>query len=79
MDDFDNDGFVDLIYTGGDDGFYRNNGDGTFTSMPNTFPYGDTMHSFASGDVNRDGQLDVYASYGDSYVSPDNDMSMCCG
>ena len=73
MDDFDNDGFVDLIYTGGDDGFYRNNGDGTFTSMPNTFPYGDTMHSFASGDVNRDGQLDVYASYGDSYVSPDNE------
>ena len=30
------------------------------------------MHSFASGDVNRDGQLDVYASYGNSYVSPDN-------
>ncbi len=72
LDDFDNDGFVDLIYTGGDDGFFRNNGDGTFTEMPNTFPYGDTMHSFASGDVNRDGQLDVYASYGDSYVSPDN-------
>ncbi|MDA9756142.1 CRTAC1 family protein, partial [Flavobacteriales bacterium] len=72
MDDFDNDGFVDLIYTGGDNGYFRNNGDGTFTEMPNTFPYGDTMHSFASGDVNRDGQLDVYASYGDGYVSPDN-------
>ena len=73
MDDFDNDGFVDLIYTGGADGFYRNNGDATFTEVPNLFPYGDTMHSFASGDVNRDGQLDVYASYGDAYVSPDND------
>ena len=72
LDDFDNDGFVDLIYTGGADGFYRNNGDATFTEVPNLFPYGDTMHSFASGDVNRDGQLDVYASYGNSYVTPDD-------
>ncbi|MGB2157823.1 MAG: FG-GAP-like repeat-containing protein [Flavobacteriales bacterium] len=72
MDDFDNDGFVDLIYTGGADGFFRNNGDMTFTEVPNLFPWNDTMHSFASGDVNRDGQLDVYASYGNSYVSPDN-------
>ena len=73
MDDFDNDGFVDLIYTGGDDGFFRNNGDQTFSEVPNLFPWNDTMHSFASGDVNRDGQLDVYASYGNNYVSPDND------
>ena len=72
MDDFDNDGYVDLIYTGGADGFFRNNGDHTFTEVPNLFPYNDTMHSFASGDVNRDGQLDVYASYGNGYVSPDN-------
>ena len=72
MDDFDNDGFVDLIYTGGDEGFFRNNGDHTFTEVPNLFPWNDTMHSFASGDVNRDGQLDVYASYGNGYVSPDN-------
>ena len=73
LDDFDNDGFVDLIYTGGDAGFFHNNGDGTFTNMPNMFPYGDVMHSFASGDVNRDGQLDVYASYGNGYVSPDEE------
>ena len=72
MDDFDNDGFVDLIYTGGAEGFFRNNGDQTFTEVPNLFPWNDTMHSFASGDVNRDGQLDVYASYGNGYVSPDN-------
>jgi len=72
MDDFDNDGFVDLIYTGGAEGFFRNNGDQTFTEVPNLSPWNDTMHSFASGDVNRDGQLDVYASYGNSYVSPDN-------
>ena len=67
---------VDLIYTGGDDGFSQQRG--RHSQMPNTFPYGDTMHSFASGDVNRDGQLDV-ASYGDSYVSPDNDNPMFCG
>ena len=73
LDDFDNDGFVDLIYTGGDDGFFRNNGDHTFSEVPNLFPYNDVMHSFVSGDVNRDGQLDVYASYGDNYVTPDSD------
>jgi len=30
------------------------------------------MHSFALGDVNRDGSMDVYASYGNGYNSPDN-------
>ena len=71
MDDFDNDGFVDLIYTGGDDGYFRNNGDGTFTEMPNTFPYGDTMHSLllATSIATAIGRL---RSYGDGYVSPDN-------
>ena len=52
--------------------YFRNNGDKTFSNVPDMFPYGDTMHSFATGDVNRDGQVDVYASYGNSYVSPDN-------
>jgi len=72
MEDFDNDGYVDLLYAGGTHGYYHNNGDATFTHVPNTFPNNDTMHSFAFGDVNRDGQVDVYASYGDGYVSPDN-------
>ena len=79
MDDFDNDGFVDLIYTGGADGFFRNNGDQTFTEVPNLFPWNDTMHSFASGDVNRDGQLDVYASYGNGYVSLTTATPTFCG
>ncbi len=69
--DFDNDGFVDLIYSGGTHRYYKNNGDGTFTHLTNMFPYGDTMHSFGIGDLNQDGFLDVYASYGSSYVSPD--------
>jgi len=72
LEDFDNDGYVDLIYSGGAHAYFRNNGDQTFSQVPSMFPYGDTMHSFATGDVNRDGQVDVYASYGNSYVSPDN-------
>ena len=71
LEDFDNDGYVDLVYSGGAHAYFKNNGDQTFTNVPNMFPYGDTMHSFATGDVNRDGQIDLYASYGNSYVSPD--------
>ncbi|MCB0762579.1 MAG: VCBS repeat-containing protein [Flavobacteriales bacterium] len=70
--DFDNDGFVDLIYAGGGEGYLHNNGDQTFTLVDNVFPYsGDEMHSFSIGDLNHDGHLDVYASYGDGYVSAD--------
>lgn len=71
MADFDNDGFVDVIVSGGVHRFYRNNGDGTFTE-DEPFTAGDTMHSFAIGDVNRDGTIDVYATYGNGYNSPDN-------
>lgn len=69
--DFDNDGFVDVLVAGGIHRYFRNNGDGTFT-QDNAFSAGDTMHSFALGDVNRDGSVDVYASYGNGYNSPDN-------
>ncbi|MGK0278009.1 MAG: hypothetical protein ACI9RU_000770 [Litorivivens sp.] len=74
MVDFDNDGFVDLIYAGGSEGFLHNNGDQTFTLMEDVFPYdGDELHSFGIGDLNHDGQMDVYGSYGDGYVSADYD------
>lgn len=72
MVDFDNDGFLDIIYSGGLHRYYRNNGNATFTHIPNTFPYSDTMHSFGIGDFNQDGFADVYASYGNSYVSSDS-------
>ena len=72
LEDFDNDGYVDLVYSGGAHAYFKNNGDQTFSNVPNMFPYGDTMHSFATGDVNRDGQVDLYASYGNGYVSADN-------
>jgi hypothetical protein len=71
MTDFDNDGFVDVLISGGFHSYFHNNGDGTFTEQ-NVFVAGDTMHSFAVGDVNRDGFADLYASYGNGYNSPDN-------
>jgi len=72
MEDFDNDGYVDLVYSGGTHRYLHNNGDNTFTEIEGVFPGDDTMHSFAFGDVNRDGSVDLYASYGDGYVSPDS-------
>ena len=71
LTDFDNDGFVDVILSGGLHRYFHNNGDGTFTEQ-SVFTAGDTMHSFAVGDVNRDGFADLYASYGNGYNSPDN-------
>ena len=70
MDDFDNDGFVDLIYTGRAARLLpQSTGTTPSRKCSNLFPgNNDTMHSFASGDVNRDGQLDVYASYGNGYA-----------
>jgi hypothetical protein len=73
MEDFDNDGYVDLVHSGGSHRYFHNNGDKTFTEVGGTFPGDDTMHSFAFGDVNRDGTVDLYASYGGGYVTPDNE------
>jgi len=69
MVDFDNDGYIDMLVTGGLEGYYKNNGDMSFTQIDNVFPYNKTMHSFGIGDLNNDGFLDLYASYGDTYVS----------
>jgi hypothetical protein len=71
--DFDNDGFVDLVHSGGSHRYFHNNGDMTFTLVNNMFVANDVMHSLAIGDLNHDGYLDLYASYGDGYVTPDND------
>jgi hypothetical protein len=69
--DFDNDGFLDIIHSGGVHYVYRNNGNHTFNRKPLLFPSNDTMHAFATGDLNHDGWVDLYANYGDGYVSPD--------
>jgi len=68
--DFDNDGFVDILYAGGNAGLFHNNGDKTFTAVNGAFPGPGTMHSFAIGDLNFDGWLDVFCNYGSSYITP---------
>ncbi|MCF8258669.1 MAG: FG-GAP-like repeat-containing protein [Flavobacteriales bacterium] len=68
MRDFDNDGFVDIIVTGNGHRFYHNNGDRTFTQVNGLFE--SNLHSFAIGDLNHDGFLDIYGSYGTSYTTP---------
>lgn len=69
--DMDNDGFLDLMISGGIERFFRNNGNSTFSVIGGLFPAGDVMHSFATGDLNNDGFQDVFASYGGGYINPD--------
>ncbi len=69
MEDFDNDGFVDLLVSGSDEEIYHNNGDGTFTKLAGVFNNED-MESFAIGDLDHDGFLDVYGGYAEIYTTP---------
>jgi hypothetical protein len=71
MEDFDNDGFVDILVTGSDYQFFHNNGNHTFTKLAGVFGT-QNMESFAIGDLNHDGKIDVYASYAGIYTSPSN-------
>ncbi|MBL0138404.1 MAG: VCBS repeat-containing protein [Bacteroidetes bacterium] len=69
VEDFDNDGFADILVTGSEWMYWKNNGDMTFTQLNGLFA-NNGMLSFATGDLNHDGFIDVYASYGDIYTSP---------
>lgn len=69
MEDFDNDAFVDILVSGSDYQFFHNNGDKTFTKLPGIFGT-DNMESFAIGDLNHDGKIDLYASYASIYTTP---------
>lgn len=71
--DLDNNGYVDLMISGGNGSahVFRNDGDKSFTELTGLFPSNKSMLSFATGDLNNDGFQDVFATYGDVYVDPD--------
>ncbi len=71
-EDLDNDGFIDLVNVEGNY-YFHNNGNGTFTRITNLLPHPtgtQTLHSFAFGDMDHDGDIDIYGSYGTGYVTP---------
>ncbi len=73
FEDFDNDGYVDLLYTAitGTHLLFRNNGNRTFTNVPNAFPTGGArIHSATTGDLDNNGYMDVYAGFGSGYNTP---------
>jgi len=65
--DFDNDGWVDVLVSGSDAQLFINNKDLTFTEIE--FAAGG-MHSFALGDLNSDGFVDVFGGYANGFNSP---------
>ncbi len=69
MEDFDNDGFVDILVAGSSSRFYHNNGNSTFTRINGTFD-NNSMESFGIGDLNHDGAVDIYGSYASIYTTP---------
>ncbi len=71
MEDFDNDGFVDVLIAGSNSELFHNNGNKTFTKVINAFD-NNAMESFAVGDLNHDGKIDIYASYANIYTNPTN-------
>ena len=72
MVDLDNDGFLDILVSGGSDYYFHNNGDKTFTEVE-AFYMNEDMLTFAVGDLNHDGFPDVSAGYGGIYTNPSNE------
>ncbi|NUN99964.1 MAG: VCBS repeat-containing protein [Saprospiraceae bacterium] len=69
--DFDNDGWVDIIVSGTQHQIFHNNGNLTFSPVTGLFN-SDEIESFAVGDLNHDGKLDIYAGYAQVYTTPSN-------
>ncbi len=68
--DFDNDGFVDILVAGTEQHFFRNNQDKTFSRISGLFDSKNPMESYAIGDLNHDGFLDIYAGYALVFTDP---------
>ena len=70
--DFDGDNFVDLMITSsqGSYKYFRNNGNKTFSVIFGAFQTLDNMHSFACGDVNNDGFIDLITGFGQFFNTP---------
>ncbi len=71
MRDFDNDGYVDILVSGSRQHLFLNNGDLTFTEVEDIFNT-DDMESYAVGDLNHDGFIDIYGGYANIYTNPSN-------
>ena len=73
--DMDNDGYIDIIVTGGvNNSFCMNNGDGTFTVLDDVIDF--RTNSYSLGDLNHDGRIDMYAiqgGFGGDGMNPEND------
>ncbi len=61
-EDFDNDMYLDLLISGDTTLLFRNNGNGQFTNIIQPID-SKPMRSFSTGDLNRDGFVDIYASF----------------
>jgi hypothetical protein len=69
--DFNNDGYVDLLFTGDRHFLFYNNGNRSFSIADN--PFGDNqVESVAVGDLDHNGFLDVYAGYAELFTTPSN-------
>jgi hypothetical protein len=73
MEDFDNDGFIDIFLTTSDGihQIFLNEGDKTFSSVSSPFvTNGPRVQSAATGDLNNDGFIDLIAGYAEGFNGP---------
>ena len=67
--DLDNDGLLDIIVCGTSDMIYRNLGNYKFEKVSGISSV-NTITSYAIGDINDDGFVDLYACYPQGFVNP---------